>query len=555
MNKGVRKCGYKYIYRCICICIILPALCPSAVFADGFYTLSLDSVFDALYLMRFSGSYSDASTKPSTNPYPYQGEGETSAFQTSLFDKGLKGRLNFSYEGDRVGGSLQFKTLVDTTYTQGSADWDIWLRLFNNALLLRAGSQGQYGQVEDYDTFDDFLSAKIDHFGILVPNWLSVSIMTTGNVVDGTSFPYGHTTPGESYGYAEVKNSGANDLFMAAGALSRQGMGFLLDAAAGPLTFSVSAGGLLLSTSQPLMTWYKDSPNGVLNMYDGDSYDPLETKGFSIAGRVEGADLFNRLNAALVYKYAGSRFTKTEAINAADKIREKVDHHAFGIYANLRTPLDGLFVSLGYSGLAQSWENPEGATSITSMPSFDAHYLSQYRKVTLPFYSGFDLMLRYSEGNWFSVTLNNKVSFASVRGNAHRANNEQFSGGWAYTAQLNEDASGKEAARIERYFGFYNALGIHFAANKRLAFDVQAAYHAAFFRLHWERPVLEAVTSVVGLYTGLSYTVLERGRVTGSVRGGLALRFQSHSYQDINADIFRGGYLEAGIPIALKVEY
>jgi hypothetical protein len=315
------------------------------------------------------------------------------------------------------------------------------------------------------------------------------------------------------------------------------------------------------SLSRPFKAPWKTGSGTVLSDWD-DAYDPALDTTFNFGFRAEGTKILDMITIAAVYKYAYSALKKTEAIDPNDIIDEKVGNHAFGLYVNL-TPIPGLGISVGYSGLIKTWENEKYKDTVIDVGVIgDDHYLSQgYRETLFPYYSGIDLRAVYSGFQNMSITFNNNVSFARMKGTKNR--DEIFAHGWAYSGMLNEPAPvtpgvpNRVPFRSEDYLGLYNALGANYKINDTLAVDLQLANRLAVFSLQWEGDPLSSVTNSFGVYAGATYPVYQKDKFHAGIRGGLDLKLNTYSYQDDSAlrSVHHAGYLDFGIPIAVKVVF
>lgn len=542
------------------IALVLAVLSWGAVFADWPVTITLDAIADAFYIRKFSGDYAQKEPAIAGSPYKYQGEGDIKFFQTSAFDDGLNARVNFAYTGELFGGVLQLRA---DTGTAVLGDWQAWLRLGRHFRVL-TGNMAQRGQVEQYDSFDDFLSTELEYFGVLYPVWKLNPPAIGNNNFDTTRFPYGYSNPQANYGYAELSGTETSDLFVPAGSTARQTMGFLLDFSFAPVTITASAGGLYESLSRPFKDPWESGGN---TLSDWDNiYEPVQSARFNFGFRAEGAGIADMVTAAAVYKYARSTLAKLEAQDPNDMIDEKVGNHAFGIYANVTPPVEGLGISAGYSGLIKTWENEKYKdTVLGSIAGQEDHYLSMtYRETLFPYYSGIDIRANYTAIDRLSLTLNNNISFAQMNGTPNRE--EQYAYGWAYSGMLNEDDDGNPGTpylvpfRTERYVGIYNALAVRYdIISQVLVADIEVGNRLAIFTLEWEEDPLKAVTNALGVYTGVIYRVYKNDNFHASIRGGLDLTWNSYSFQDpppsLARPVHKTGYIEFGIPIAVKVEF
>jgi hypothetical protein len=537
--------------------LALAVLVSGAVFGEEPFTVTLDTVADAFFMRSFWGDYESKAPAVTGSPYRYQGTGDIKMFQSSAFDEGLNGRVKFFYAGEVLGGSLQLRAEKETGIL---GDWEAWLRPFKNLRLL-SGNQGQRGQVEPYQHFDDFLVTRIEYLGILLPLWQKNPPSTSGNNLDPTKdFPYAYISPSENKGFAKFAGTDTNDLFMPAGAIVRQPLGLLLDFNFAPLTVSASAGGLFESISRPFKIPWGVGSGTRLSDYDN-THDPVSMSKTSFGFRVEGAQIADRVTAAAVYKYADSYLAKPEADVTDNIIEETVRNHAFGLYANIKV-LPSLGITAGYSGLARSWENskyPDTKPSEAGDLDYEAHELSEHKQAAFPYLSGIDLRASYTGINKLLISLNNNLSFANIRGisQADRAAGH-FANAWAYGGPLNEDSIYAEK-RAEEYLGIYNALALAYELSEVLLLNFQAANQYGTFTLREERgAVAQSFTETLGLYAGLSYKIIRTDRISGSIRGGFDLRMSSYSYQDFGSKdkpIHKTGYIDFGIPLGLKVEF
>jgi hypothetical protein len=376
-------------------------------------------------------------------------------------------------------------------------------------------------------------------------------------------FPYGYDAAGANYGYAELAGTDANDLFMPAGSTSRQSMGFLVDLSFAPVTFSASVGGLFEKWSRPSKTPWELPGNTVSSNYDS-AYDPTITSGMNFALRAEGAKILDMITAAAIYKYAGSSLEKLAAASSDDTIEEKIRNHAFGLYVNITPPIPGLGISVGYSGQLKTLKNPRYKdTDIKSgvlegNPDWEGLYLAnEHRETKFPYYSGIDLRVVYTGIENLTMTSSNNISFARIYGTKDR--DEIFVYGWAYEGKLNDSTTGvnKVPLRSENYLGLYNALGASYRITESLTADLQLANQFAMFTLNWEEAPLESVTNSFGVYAGVTCKVYEKDNFHASIRGGLDLKWNSYSYQEdsVSASVHKAGYMDLGIPVAVKVVF
>ena len=526
--------------------------------ANNPFSITLDTILDAFYMRALTGDYAGKTPEKPGSPYKYQGDNYLSAFQTSVFDDGLNARVKFAYTGNEfIGGQLELK--AESSSILG--DWNAWLRLFSRHIRLSVGNTGQRGQVERYHHFDDTVKTKIDSFGVLFPVWQQNAPFSAGNNFNTTdSFPYGYDAPSANRGYAAFYGTETNDLFTPAGALARQPLGFLVDLQYEPVTVSVSAGGMFKKFSYPFKTpWSYGEGERVID-YDPTN-DLLQGSTFNAGIRLERANIADMITLALVYKYADSLLAKLEAATPGDTLDETKSNHAYGLYANITLP-HNVGISVGYSGLFQSWKNDQGATTELPDPGTAdayenavAHFLYKKEAAIYPLYHGIDLRAYYTGIPGLALTFNNNISFASVSGTDDR--NTKYTFGWAYTGQLNENVADVDQ-RTERYLGLYNALAVKYNLTDALLASVQVANQLGVFSLDWNKDPVSSLTNVFGAYAGIAFKAVEFGSVRGTVSCGVDIKWSSYVFQDAVSrllPIHRGGYIDFGIPLGLKVEF
>jgi hypothetical protein len=550
------------------VVLTLATLTAGAVFADEAprpFTITVDAALDAFYGRFLTGEYQGTAT---VNGSPYHGQGENNytMFQTSQFDSGLVARARFTYTHEQLfGGVLQFRP--DSASILG--DWNAWLRFGKLARVL-VGNTAQRGQVSEFGNFDDFLKSKHDNLGIMMPVWSANELATEGNNFDTMKkFPYGYDAPGDNMGFVMFNGSNSNDLFMPAGATSRNPVGILLDLSVAPVTVSASLGGLLNIDPRPSKAWWQTDGGGRLIEYDADG-SPVTMKGFNIAGRVETAKLAEMLTLALVYKHSNYNLSKLGigSRSTEDLLMDvRVMDSAFGAYATVN-PLPALGITLGYSGQIKTWVNElyEYTTSTDSHIKDDPYlkYLMENpntREVLFPFYNGIDLRFNYTGIEKVGLTFNNNITFAGMQGRQINGGSNPAPHSWAYETELREATSSATDDRREDYLGLTNTIGVKCDLGKGLIGDFQASNQLAIFTLNWERDPLSAITNSTGLYTGVNYTLYKKGNINAGIRGGIALRWNSFSYQKYleggggSFPVYNAGYLDFGIPLGVKVEF
>jgi hypothetical protein len=536
-------------------CVLISVLTAGIVCAEGpTFSVSLEAVRDALYLRHFTGDYAARTPAIDGSPYLYQGDGEASElkfFQASAFDDPLTLTAKAAYTGERYGGMFQIKVLNNDNNVFNS-DWEAWVRLGNHLRLL-TGNQAQRGRVAQYQHFHDFLRTKIDNMGVMVPTWQSTPKDGPGNNLDQSEFPYGYGDYDRNKGYAVFAGSEAQDLFIPAGSTGRLS-GLTGDVAFEPVTVTLSVGGLYEELSKPFVSpWLKEYKT-TEPIYDRQN-DLLYTTNATAGIRVEGAEIADMLTVSAVYKYEAATLTKNmDGTDGTKELDEKVNNHAFGVYANIK-PAEDWGISIGYSGLYQTWENGAKVKSVVPPSYMEEHYLSSYEEAILPFYNGIDLRAYYSGLEGLRITFNNNVSFANAKGPDDRLT--QFAWGWAFQSALNEDNS-KARDRTESYLGWYAALGAKYALTDELTILAQVANQLGIFSLAWEWDTIRSLVDYLGAFAGVDYQIMEKARFRATVSAGVSMKWAAYSYQDYisnDLDTHKAGYIDFGIPLGIKVEY
>ena len=545
---------------------VFPALALS-LYADGLFNVTVDAVADIFYVRNYSGDYANKEQKISGSPYRYQGLGIMNSFQSSAFDDGIKGRVGFAYADEKLGGSIELRMTNDTSYLEDWA-WSGWIKFgpwFDTlGLRLLAGNTGQNGSVDLYSNFDGFLKGNIGGFGILYPVWRKNGNYVLGNNFNTISnFPYGYGALGDYFGFVQFYGTETCDLFMPAGDPNRKMLNILADITFTPITLTLATGGLLQRDSTPSKTPWdiiiaEDTTR--VDYYDKIN-DPLSNGGMNFAVRAESAKIADVLNIAAVYKYDSSFIFKEIPGNTTDQIDEKATNHAYGLYANV-TPLPGLGISVGYSGLYQTNINEQYKNTKPSASGVEEdHPYAKYREVKFPLYHGIDLRFCYTGMEKLTITFNNNMSFADAKGlSANDADNRGlFSQGWAFTEMLNKDPNTGIGAenRSENYLGVFNALSIRYAVKENLNAEISATNQLGIFTLDWEYKSVIRSSNYTGIYAGAGCTVLSNAGFRGSVRGGLDFRFANYAFQLASGTtpVAKAGFFEFGIPVSFKVEY
>ncbi|MCL2043146.1 MAG: hypothetical protein FWG89_03305 [Treponema sp.] len=554
----------KKIVFVIAFCTLIPAFLSAD--EDSVFSVTVDGVVDAMYIRRYTGDYTCKTPDIAGSPYRYQGLGQSKFFQSSAFDDGIKGRVGFAYNAENLGGSMQLRMSTDDS-SHRDVDWSAWLR-FNSLfdtfdLRVLAGNTGQGGQLPRFNNFDGFLKAYVGSFGVLYPVWRKNGNFVFGNNFDTTAgFPYGYDAMGDDFGFVSFYSTDTADLFMPVGFNIRRNLNILTDFVFHPFTVTLATGGLFENDSVPTNDPFNSDRGEDMRAILWDNvHDPAAIGGINFGVRVEGAQIADFISFAAVYKYTESFLTKLTAPNPSNSIEERKTNHAYGLYANF-SPLEDLGVSVGYSGLFQTWTNT--LYLVTTVDNSDPdRELSQYGKARMPIYHGIDLRLVYTGLEKFTFTSNNNFTYARVRGlTTEEFEKGMFSQGWAYSNLLGNHGGGGENRR-EQYTGIFNALGARYAVNETLSAEASVSSQMGVFILQWDEgdnPV--SYTHYLGAYLGVSCDVfsISNDRVRGTLRGGLDLRLSSFAHQRIiqgqrEINTHRAGVIEFGIPVSLRVQY
>jgi len=215
---------------------------------------------------------------------------------------------------------------------------------------------------------------------------------------------------------------------------------------------------------------------------------------------------------------------------------------------------------LGYSGLIYNWSNSkETDFSSGDVRDQEKHYLSQYKETLFPLYSGIDLRASYTGFDKLKITFNNNVSFAKTTGSPDPNPFGIYTYAWAYRGQLNRDDGDYLAKdRSESYLGLYNALGINFQITEKLTADFMAANQLGIFTLNWENDDAVSKSNNLGLYTGITFKIIQSDKIETSFCAGVAANLSFNSYQHAEPgsdNVDKAGIIEFGIPIGIKVKY
>jgi hypothetical protein len=539
--------------------VVLIGLAGASAFADGNFTAAVDTVMDALFIRSFGGDYASHEKTDPLSKYDYQGGLSVKAFQTSAFDDGLRARVKFAYDSDLLGGSLQLKAESGTALL---GDWDLWVR-YGSLLKILAGNTAQRGQIQRYTNFSAPLKTKIDNLGVMYPTWVSTLAAAFANNEDTIgNFPYGNADLGVSKGFAVFTGTDVNNLFVSPSPSTTQPVNFLLDFSFAPVTVSASIGGLFTNEQLPYTTIFGNSGQEMTwNFHDQDN-DPLTRSGLNFGIRVEGTRLADMLTLSLVYKYADSYLYKPSAGSPDDLLKIRIGNQMFGAYATV-TPVDGLGITVGYSGFIRTWKNDlaeytnVASTKINEDPDYVWLFFSNGApEVQFPFYNGVDLRFNYTGIDKLNLTFNNNITVAAVPGSGDRE--QRYAASWVYFSNLNADVDNL-ADRSETYLGLMNALGVKYAISDTLTADLQAANELGVFTLKWEQDPLVTSSEYLGLYAGVTHKFIKTDRISASLSAGAAVKMVFYTYyigeNEAKPISTSASYTDFGIPLMLSVQF
>ena len=558
------------------------------LFADDRLTITVGGAVDALYMRTFLGDYAirDVLSETRVSPFMYQGDGIINAFQSSAFGPGIMGRFGFAFTGERLGGSMELRMRTDSEYS-AITDWDAWFRLRpwadSFSLRILGGNTVQNGRIATHDNFDDFLKANIENFGIMIPVW-RVNGHRVTNIQHISNFPYGYASVnrGSDLFFAQFYGTQTYDLFMPAETYNRRNLNLLADFIFRPFTITLATGGLFENVTVPTRCVFTiEDEEGSRDIMWDTVYDPASVGGMNFAFRVESAPIAGFLTVAAVYKHSSSFkhkiFDPTDLVMQAFALADITrSSHAYGLYFGLT--LDTLNISLGYSGLHQTWTNPHFQSVVSrdkiTDPSDRDNWFSRFSETRFPLYHGVDLRLFYTGVRRFTFTFNNNVSFARARGiSSAEAAQGIYAVGWAYSDFLGNTADrffgtpqhqlpnhGDGANRSELYLGLFNAIGVRYAISEQFLAEVSIASQLGRFSLDWEGGDAVSTTHYLGAYLGVRYSFFDiAGRMSATIRGGLDLRLSSFSHQAASLEgtmpIHTAGVFQASLPISVLLRF
>ena len=543
--------------RKIQIAFIMYLIVTGFLYADDRFSIEIEWMTDSVYLRRFFNAYSEKGDTGSENPYRYQGDGITKFFQTSMFDDGIKGRIGLAYTGAKIGGSFSLRMAEDTAFSD-LVEWSSWLRFgggndsFNMRVLV--GHNEQKG--------------RLGNFGILFPVWRKQGNYIPNNNFSTTiDFPYGYPDSSMDMGFVEFYQTETSDVFMPAGANTRKLLNILVDFNFKPLTFTLASGGLYAKDTIPLVNINKSERGEEVrgSLYDA-VYDPATLGGMNYAVRTESAKIADLLTIGATYKYTSSIFSKIFPPDAASPydpnsiIDENKSNHAYGLFAVIDLP-DILSISAGYSGLYQTWKNPQYKHTFVNMNDMVEHEFSGYSEAIHPVFHGIDLCFTYTGVEKLTLSFINNLTLARVRGITRREYDDgMFSLGWAYREYLGNQ-TGEGEGRSERYIGLTNELDLLFALNERINIDANVSSQLGLFTLFGstngntgDNPT--SFSHYLNVKAGLGYTIFDTPGIRGVIWFGFNMRLANFLYQNAQTmDKFKAGLVETAVPLMFSLRY
>ncbi|MCL2412138.1 MAG: hypothetical protein FWC97_10905, partial [Treponema sp.] len=156
-----------------------------------------------------------------------------------------------------------------------------------------------------------------------------------------------------------------------------------------------------------------------------------------------------------------------------------------------------------------------------------------------------------------NVKFHNNVSFASITGTEDTRTWGNYVVNWAYRAQLNTN-NGGGSERSESYLGFYNAIGASYVVTDNLTADLQIANQRGLFTLNWEHGDRVSITNRLGLYAGITLSIVESERVNATLLGGVSVTINSFSYDQpvvVDPKTDNAGYVLFGIPLGIRIQF
>jgi hypothetical protein len=474
------------------------------------FEVSLDLVKDAVYQKKNTGEFAEKGIPGEPGrTYVFAGDDALTFFnlKKEMFDNSNL-FVKFGYANDNFGGLLRFalnaRTLDDPASLSVSDLIDLyygWAKI--GSFKIWMGRDEYRGIIDRFQNFDDFLAAKNDGFGPLVARYdylVSRTLTLTGS--DATNLG------------KDVLGKGRTVLI---GEFTRK-----------PVRVSLAANNLF---------------SRIEGKAAGESYyeHSYTDTGAAFGARIEAAGLFKILDLAAVYKFQHSNRNYDEQavqyLPGGQSLFEPgmgLDHHLFGIFATAKLPDLGLGISGAYSGYLRA----HGKT--------DAALWGGWTSYTYPFWHGIDLRAAYTGLSGLSLTLNNNISFAAVKGDADPKS--FVTGFW----ENDSDAQDVGASQEQNALAIYNALAAAYRLTGALALKAQAASRFARIQYIYNGSKTRLVDRLVslGFYLGAEWQINSKL----GIRGGLDLRLNNCRHEESGGSS-KAGVFEWGIPLGVCLRF
>jgi hypothetical protein len=474
--------------------------------------ITIDAVTQAFFQKTDTGDFAIPAYERDAadfHVYEYQGSDASGAFNLSkeLFDTSDL-RLDFVYNTDTWGGRLRLAGDDKTTGSSTALSWSdfinryyAWVKIPISAAYLKlwTGNDDYYGGVQQFLNFDDFLVVRNDGFGPALVSFDTARHTLSAAGSDVTNL---RTTADNRVVNVFALETGFKDL--------------------AKLTFAANS---LWSEVNTLVTTGMPS---------------FATIGQNFAIRAEGTNLFNMLTIAGLYKYNKTDVdygTKTNDGTDIDWERDYgtkgISHHAFGLYATLTPPVQGLAFTLGYTGYLKQHEDWG-----------DVSY-------QFPFIHAVDLWGAWTGLPGLKVTLANNLTLSLAEGD-----DDPNTWNWGFYTTETAAWVGHEDVQIanrasEGLFSLYNALGADYALRETLTLTLQVSnrYSQIYSRYNGDTRYIDTLNQSAG-YLGALWQIAP----AVSLRGGAVVKWEQYTSSAI-AGTADAGYLTWGLPVGLKVSF